>query len=364
MSLLWETVEDMNVGFDSEFFNRKLKIGLDYFRRESSNMLMQKSLLSYVGFGFVSQWANVGSMKTNGLEFEISHRNSIGKLRYNIGLNLSQAHSVMVSLADGEAIWEGNDQRLGSLTYTAEEGTTEEGIVEEGTVGAFYGFVTDGIFQNQDEIDNYVGGEDDRIIQRTASPGDFKFLDLNDDGRLTAADDRQVIGNPEPLFTYGLNMGASMYGVDFRMVITGTYGNDLITPIKAYTHSGSSSYNSYAGLIDDAWNGEGTSNTQPRVTNRDANQNFRYSDFYVSDGSYLRIKSLQIGYNLPQAWMSKVKVNNIRVFVNVENLYTFTNYEGLDPDVGPYYGNILMRGVNWGNYPLPRNITAGINVTF
>ena len=163
-------------------------------------MLMQKSLLSYVGFGFVSQWANVGSMKTSGIEFEISHRNSIGKLRYNVGLNLSQAHSVMVSLADGEAIWEGNDQRLGSLTYTA----------EEGTVGAFYGFVTDGIFQNQDEIDNYVGGEDDRVIQRTASPGDFKFLDLNDDGRLTAADDRQVIGNPEPLFTYGFNMGASM----------------------------------------------------------------------------------------------------------------------------------------------------------
>ncbi|MBT7094932.1 MAG: hypothetical protein HN936_16920 [Bacteroidetes bacterium] len=258
----------------------------------------------------------------------------------------------MTELADGEAIWEGNDQRLGMLTYT--------GI--GGPVGAFYGFVTDGIFQNEIDINNH-SDDSGNVLQPTAKPGDFKFKDLNGDGKITADGDRTIIGSPEALFSFGLNLQLNYRSFDLKMLITGTYGNEVLTPIWAYTHSGSSNYNSYKGLIYDAWSGEGTSDTQPRIANVDANQNFRYSDFYVSDGSYARLKSLQIGYELPDEWYRKLNIDKLRVYVSAENLFTLTGYEGLDPDMGPFYSNILLRGVNWGNYPLPRIMFLGLSVS-
>ncbi|MBT3243043.1 MAG: TonB-dependent receptor [Bacteroidetes bacterium] len=351
-NLIWETVEDMNIGVDASFFKGKLSIGIDAFNRTSKDMLMQKALLSYMGSGFGRQWANIGSMNSRGVDFDISHKNVMGAWRYDIGLNLSHASSKMTELADGEAIWEGNDQRLGMLTYT--------GI--GGPVGAFYGFVTDGIFQNEIDINNH-SDDSGNVLQPTAKPGDFKFKDLNGDGKITADGDRTIIGSPEALFSFGLNLQLNYRSFDLKMLITGTYGNEVLTPIWAYTHSGSSNYNSYKGLIYDAWSGEGTSDTQPRIANVDANQNFRYSDFYVSDGSYARLKSLQIGYELPDEWYRKLNIDKLRVYVSAENLFTLTGYEGLDPDMGPFYSNILLRGVNWGNYPLPRIMFLGLSVS-
>ncbi len=352
-NLIWETVEDINMGMDASFLSGKWAVSIDLFNRNSKDMLMQKALLSYMGSGFGRQWANIGSMNVKGFDFDVSHKNVLGLLRYDIGLNLSHAQSRMTELADGEAIWEGNDQRLGMLTYT--------GL--DGPVGAFYGFVTDGIFQNELEVRNYTN-ESGRVLQPLAKPGDFKFKDINGDGMITADGDRQIIGSPEPLFAFGLNILLNYGAFDFKALIAGTYGNEVLTPIWAYTHSGSSNYNSYEGLIQDAWSGEGTSQTQPRIANVDANQNFRYSDYYISDGSYARLKSLQIGYELSPNQNTRLNISKLRLYISAENLFTITGYEGLDPDMGPFYSNILLRGVNWGNYPLPRILFLGLNVSF
>lgn len=352
--LKWETVEDFNVGLNLEVFDGKLAGSFDYFRRNTRDMLMQKSLLGYMGAGYGRQWANVGSMEVQGWEFDINLRNtSQSGWKYSVGVNVSQSLSTMKNVADGESIWEGNDQRLDLLTYTA----------ENSPIGAFYGYVTDGIFQNQEEVINHTD-EFGNILQPAAQPGDFRFVDLDGDGRITPEGDRKIIGSPDALFTFGLNINLSYKAFDLRALFTGSYGNEIITPIMAYTHSGSADYNSYQGLIDDAWNGEGSSNSQPRISNNDPNLNFRYSDYYISDGSYLRMKSLQIGFQLPKQWISRLRMKSLRLTLNAENIFTLTNYEGLDPDIGPYSSNILLRGVDWGNYPLPQAFTFGLNASF
>jgi TonB-linked SusC/RagA family outer membrane protein len=351
--LKWETVEDINIGLDYELLNGKLSGSFDVFRRNTRDMLMQKSLLGYMGAGFGRQWANVGSMESQGIEFNISHRNTLDKFRYQVGLNITHTNSTMKNVADGETILDGNDQRLDMLTYTA----------ENSPIGAFYGYVTDGIFQNETEVINHTD-EFGHILQPSAQPGDFRFVDINGDGRITAEGDRKIIGNPDADFTFGLNLGLSYGNLDLRCLVTGSYGNDIITPIMAYTHSGSADYNSYAGLYADAWSGEGTSVTQPRISNNDPNLNFRYSDYYISDGSYIRLKSVQLGYTFPPSWTSSVGIDALKIFLNAENLVTLTGYEGLDPDIGPYAYNILLRGVDWGNYPLPGKITLGLNLSF
>jgi TonB-linked SusC/RagA family outer membrane protein len=352
--LKWETVEDFNLGVNLEVFNGKLAGSFDIFRRNTRDMLMQKSLLGYMGAGYGRQWANVGSMEIQGWEFEINHRNSTsGGWSYNVGLNVSQSLSTMRNVADGESIWEGNDQRLDLLTYTA----------ENSPIGAFYGFVTDGLFQNQEDVINHTD-EFGNILQPSAQPGDFRFVDLDGDGRITPEGDRKIIGSPDVLFTFGFNVGVNYKGFSLRALFTGSYGNEIITPVMAYTNSGSADYNSYQGLINDAWNGEGSTNTQPRISNNDPNLNFRYSDYYISDGSYLRMKNIQIGYELPAQLISRLRMKSLRINLNAENIFTLTNYEGLDPDIGPYASNILLRGVDWGNYPLPQTFTIGLNASF
>jgi len=351
--LKWETVEDINMGLDLEILNGKLGASYDLFKRDTKDMLMQKSLLGYMGAGFGRQWANVGSMEAKGWEFGINHKNNSGAWNYNVGLNLSHSLSTMKNVADGESIWEGNDQRLDLLTYTA----------ENSPIGSFYGYVTDGIFQNEIEVINHTD-EFGNILQPAAQAGDFRFVDVNGDGRITPEGDRKIIGSPDAAFTFGFNFGAKYKWFDLRLLLTGSYGNEIITPIMAYTHSGSADYNSYQGLIEDTWDGEGSSNSQPRISNNDPNLNFRYSDYYISDGSYIRLKSFQVGFTFPETWTRQLKINKAKLLLNAENIYTLTNYQGLDPDVGPYSNNILLRGVDWGNYPLPQSFTLGLNVSF
>jgi TonB-linked SusC/RagA family outer membrane protein len=351
--LKWETVEDINVGLDLELFNGKLGGTFDLFRRKTKDMLMQKSLLGYMGSGFGRQWANVGSMEAEGWEFAITYKDNVGDWRYSLGLNISRSISTMQNVADGESIWEGNDQRLDLLTYTA----------ENSPIGAFYGYVTDGIFQNRVEVINHTD-EFGNVLQPAAQPGDFRFVDLNGDGRITPEGDRKIIGSPDAKFTFGFNVGLNYKFFDLRALFTGSYGNEIITPIQAYTHSGSADYNSYEGLFGDAWSGEGSTNSQPRISNNDPNLNFRYSDYYISDGSYLRLKSFQVGFTLPENWINSVYMKSLKITLNAENLFTLTDYQGLDPDIGPYSSNILLRGVDWGNYPLPKTFTVGLNVSF
>ncbi len=347
--LIWETVEDFNLGLDFGIFNQSLTLSLDYFERQSEDMLMQMSIPLYLGAAFSYPWANVGRLSTQGIELVTSYEKQVtGDLYINANLNLSRSRSVMDKMAFGEEILSGNHQRLDMLTRTA----------EGQTAGAFYGWETDGIFQNEMEVINYTD-EFGNIIQPNAQPGDFRFVDNNGDGRIDDAD-RAVIGNPEPDFSYGFFFNVRYRAFDMNVLFNGTYGNDVLNAIKPYTHSGNGVYNSYDGIMEDAWDGAGSSNAQPRIAAVDNNQNFRYSDYYIEDGSYLRLRSFQIGYNLPNSLTQRVNMTKARIFVGGENLFTISSFSGLDPDLG---GGALERGIDWGQYPLPRIFMAGINVS-
>ncbi|TLX74998.1 TonB-dependent receptor [Labilibacter sediminis] len=348
--LIWETVEDFNVGTDLGFFNQELTLSFDYFEKKSKDMLMEMAIPFYLGGAFNRPYANVGTLNTKGFEIVAGIRKNLSTdLKLNASINLSQARSKITQVAAGEAIWSGNHQRLNDLTRTT------EGDV----AGSFYGWVTDGIFQNESEVINYTD-EFGNVIQPLAQPGDMRFKDLNGDGTITD-EDRKVIGNPEPDFSFGVNINLEYKNFDLSMLFNGTYGNDVLNAVKPYTHVGNGGTNSYAGLLNDAWDGEGSSNSQPRLATIDGNNNFRYSDFFIEDGSYIRLRSAQIGYNLPSSICQMIHMNRARFFVGGENLFTVTNFSGLDPDLG---GSALERGIDWGQYPLPRIFMIGANITF
>ncbi len=348
--LKWETVEDFNIGADLGFYQQKITLALDYFKRISKDMLMEKSIPLYLGSVWSTPWSNVGSLETTGFEVVIKYRETFGSdWKFNATLNLSRANSKMTTLASGEAIWSGNHQRLDMLTRT----------VEGGVAGEFYGWETNGIFQNQSEVINYTD-EFGNILQPLAQPGDMKFKDTNGDGTING-EDRTVIGNPEPDFSFGLNLNLEYRAFDLSMLFNGTVGNDVLNAVKPYTHAGNGIYNSYREILYNAWDGEGTSTMQPRLAVRDNNQNFRYSDYYIEDGSYLRLLSAQVGFNFPKALCEKLSLSRARIYVGGENLFTLTNFSGMDPDIG---GSALQRGIDWGHYPVPRVFMLGANISF
>jgi hypothetical protein len=255
----------------------------------------------------------------------------------------------METLVSGEAIWSANHQRLDNLTRT----------VEGGIAGEFYGWVSNGIFQNESEVINYTD-EFGNVLQPLAQPGDMKFKDLNGDGNING-EDRKVIGNPEPDFNFGLTLNMEYKSFDLNMLFNGTVGNEVLNAIKPYTHAGNGVYNSYKEILEKAWSGEGTTNSQPRLAVRDNNQNFRYSDYYIEDGSFVKLQSAQVGYNFSKAFCDKLTVSRVRIYIGGENLFTLTNFSGLDPDIG---GSALERGIDWGHYPVPRIFMVGANITF
>jgi TonB-linked SusC/RagA family outer membrane protein len=345
----WETVEDINLGLDLTLFDYKLGINFDVFKRTTSDMLMAKTIPAYLGSGYNAQWSNVGSFNTQGFDLGLNYKESFTDFTMDFTVNISKYTAKVEKLADGEAIWDGNHQRLDFLSYTAEGETP----------GSFYGYVSDGIFQNRTEINSH-SDEFGNIIQPFAQPGDMRFKDLDGDGELTDKD-RTIIGNPVPDFNYGITLKFGYQNFDLSTLFTGSYGNDMLNAANPYLMSGSGNYNSYAGLFDSAWDGEGSTNTQPRLSNEDPNQNFRYSDYYIEDGSFFRLKNMQLGYTIAESISKKGGINQIRFYLSGENIFTVTDFSGLDPDIGGY---ATLQGVDWGHYPLPRIYNIGINMFF
>lgn len=348
-NIKWETVEDLNFGIDFALFENKLNMNFDVYKRTTHDMLMAKSIPAYLGSGYDAQWSNIGSFETKGYELGVTYKNQFNKLKTTFTLNLSHYKAKAKELADGEAIWDGNHQRLDDLGYTAEGQTP----------GSFYGYVTDGIFQNRTEINSH-SDEFGNIIQPYAQPGDFRFKDLNGDGQLTDQD-RTIIGDPIPDLSYGLTLKFDYTNFDLSLLFTGKYGNDMLNAANPYLMSGSGNYNSYAGLLDKAWDGEGSTNSQPRLSNDDPNQNFRYSDYFIEDGSFFRLTNLQFGYKLSDKIIENSGLSKARFYISGENLFTLTSFSGLDPDIG---GRSTLSGVDWGHYPLPRIINIGVNLAF
>ncbi|MBO4565669.1 MAG: TonB-dependent receptor [Bacteroidales bacterium] len=341
--LHWEQSVQTNIGFDLGFFENALTVGIDLYNKTTEGMLLQMPTPAYVGES--SPWGNGGKMVNRGVEFETSYKWGMGDWNFRLGGNATYLYNRLISM--------GNES--GFQNYDSFQGA---GAMTRGENGYpfpyFYGYKTDGIFQNQAEIDAYVNEAGEKIMP-DAVPGDVRFVDVNGDG-VFDADDRTYIGNGMPDWTFGLNFSAGWKNIDFYMLWQSTVGNDVLD----VTRRNDVSESNMPAYMLGRWTGEGTSNKYPRIVRGD-NVNWQMSDLYVQDGSYLRLKNIQLGYTLPQKWTKTVLVRSLRFYVAAENLLTLTSYRGYDPEISS--GGTSL-GVDYGVYPQPRTLLCGINLKF
>jgi len=344
----WETVEDFGVGVDMSLLSNRLTITADWFHKKSYDMLMKKDNLLVLGYPMWNgqMWENVGSMKAVGWEASVNWEDHKGDFSYGIGVNLSSVKNTAVKLL-GEPIYTGSFN--GDYIIRNEEGHK---------ISQFYGYVADGLFQNQTDVTSHTG-EHGEILQPNAQPGDIRYKDLNHDGVLDEKD-KKYIGDPFPDLMIGVNGHVGYKNFDLLANFYGTLGNDVFNTTKG-KYSGVGGENVYAGTYNKVWHGEGTSNNIPRLSVNDANMNYkRPSTFFVENGSYFRCKLLQIGYTLPKNLMRKV---TLRFSFSAQNLFTITKYSGMDPEAASL-GSVTQAGIDWAGYPNPRTYLFGLNMNF
>ncbi len=341
--LKWEESIQTDLGLDLGFFGNALTFSFDWYKKKTSGMIISMPIANYVGAE--APLGNVGDMENTGVELELGYKWSAGPVKMHVKGNASFLKNTLTNLGNSAGYLElDNMQNTGTITR-ASNGEP---------FPYFYGYKTDGIFQNVAEVNSYVNAKGEKI-QPNAVPGDVRFVDVDGDGAITAAD-RTKIGKGMPDWTYGLTFGAEWNGVDFMVLFQGTAGNDIYDATRR-TDVRPANLPSY---MLNRWTGEGTSNKYPRYVVGDAT-NWQSSDLYVTDGSYFRLKNIQLGYTLPQSFTRKFFVDHLRVFVGAENLLTFTKYAGFDPEISS--GGTSL-GVDYGVYPQSRTFNFGANIGF
>ncbi|WP_439882600.1 TonB-dependent receptor [Pontibacter sp. MBLB2868] len=342
----WEAVEQSNIGIDASLFNERVNVTLDGYVKNTTKMLVGMNVP--IGTGYSDEIKppfNAGRMENKGVELTIASQNLTGAFTWNTDFNVSYNFNRIISMNDTIPTPTGG---IG-LNYTLAR------LHAGQPMNVFYGFVTDGIFQNQEEVDRHatqVPGADP--FNRTA-PGDIRFKDLNDDGVIDDKD-RTYIGNPNPKFIMALNNSFAYKNFDLSIFLQGSYGNDIFNANRIWAEGMAVAQNQTTATLD-RWTGEGTSNTMPRAIFNDPNKNTRVSDRYIEDGSYLRIKNVTLGYTLPSTVAEKIKMSSARIYASAQNLYTFTNYSGLDPEVS-------INGIDLNMYPVTRVVSLGVNIGF
>ncbi|MEX8547138.1 MAG: SusC/RagA family TonB-linked outer membrane protein [Mucilaginibacter sp.] len=377
-NLKWETSRQTDIGFDLGLLGGNLNVTVDYYRKDSRDFLLQIPVPAQTGFTTAAR--NVGSVRNSGLEFNVEYRESKAPFKYGIGLNLTTVNNKLLTLADGlDAVY--NFSNLGLPNVGGNTWTVFSQSKVGGPIGAFYGFKSAGIFQNQAQIDALNAGTvakngANTFYQSSATqPGDRKFVDVDGDGRITDAD-RVQLGSPIPKFFTGLNLDASYKQFDFNAFFYASVGNKIFNYAErtletfGATQGGIGIENISQQYLANAWTPSNPSNRYARITKADDNGNTRPSDVYVEDGSFLKLKNLQIGYTLPVALAKSIALSRIRLYVSAQNLFVITKYTGLDPEIGqvadPGNGarSVTTSGIDVGTYPSSRFYTLGLNVTF
>ncbi|GAB2547522.1 SusC/RagA family TonB-linked outer membrane protein [Rufibacter soli] len=338
--LQWETSEQTNLGIDLSFFNNALTLTTDYYIKSTKGLLVTPPILGSTGYN--APPVNGGEVRNTGLEVALNYQGSIRQLGYNIGLNGSINKNKVISINNAEGILQGANFTTYGVASRSQEGLP---------VGYFYGYKTAGIFQNQSEVEA-------QTLQPNAVPGDVRFLDLNKDGALTG-DDRTMIGNPTPKAVVGLNLGLDFKNFDVSAFFNGAFGHQIFNGTRRYDLVRSNMQSTFLNR----WTGEGSSNEMPRFTWNDTNGNYsKLSDLYVEDGDFVRLKTLQLGYNLPTSLLTKIHLQKLRLYVSADNLLTFTDYTGFDPEIGAR--GSLDIGIDRGVYPQAKTFRLGFNATF
>jgi len=364
----WEKTETFNVGVDLGFFRNALSISAEYFDKLTTDMLLRVPTVVSAGLDNAPM-TNAGSVKNRGVEIAVNYKGgNLDKFNFEIGFNVSYINNKVVSLGTGnEPVWGGYLSESSVLDYITKTSVGKP-------IGSFYGYVTDGIFNTYEEVREsaqYEVGKND--WEQTTRPGDFRFVDLNDDGKITA-EDRTYLGSPLPDFVFGIPMSFNYANWNLNVFFQGQTGNKVFNVTDYYLYNAAEG-NLISDIRSQHWSGGLTDDraffpvnlaaTVPDLDNSDAARNFRASDFFVKDGSYVRLKELRLAYNFDKKICSKLTVQNLSLFASAYNLLTFTAYDGFDPEVGKVVGsegNNLNMGIDHGNFPQSRTLTFGIKV--
>ena len=339
----WETSTTTNIGLDYGIFNGQLSGSIEYYIKNTSGMLLQVPVPGLTGIQDPPT-QNAGEMKNSGLEFSALYRNMGKDFKYSFGIIFSKIDNEVVNLGAEDAFIDGASFMNQFYVTRTSEGRP---------IAQFYGYKTDGLFQNQAEIDA-------QTAQQNVAPGDVKYVDADGDGKL----DFFYLGSPLPDYTYAFNANFMYKGFDLSLSLQGVQGNKIFNGTSFYKRSSTATWNLGRDMTN-RWTGEGTQNDAryPRMNASDVN-NSLMSDRYIEDGSYLRIKILQLGYTLKNSIAEKLKLKKLRLYINAQNLFTFTKYSGLDPEIGMRDYDPLDVGVDRGLYPQARVYSLGISVIF
>jgi len=375
-AITWERTATYNIGLDFSFFEGMFDNSVEVYQRDTEGMLLDVPTVLSTGFQ-VPPTRNGGEIRNRGVDITTRFKTDINQVHLEISGNVSFVDNEVVSLGDDNQPVFGGSVNYDGLTQGPDLDFVTITQVGE-PIGSFYGFVIDGIFQSQEEI-NEAG------LVGQANPGDFRFKDLNQDGSINATD-RTIIGSPIPDMTYGFSMAANWKGFDVRLFFQGEVGKQSFNTLN-FNLLGFNGTNALSGLNQRFWNDGYFDDIEsdelvdrlkeeypvnmdtniPRATEVDPQwRNYnRSSTFYVEDSDYLRLKNFQLGYTLPDRWLSRYKITNLRIFTSIQNAITWTSYGGLDPEIGPgQAGSNLANGIDYGQYPQPRTVTFGINVNF
>lgn len=347
--LKWERSQQLNLGIDLGLFSNRVSLVAEYYNKETKDLLLNVNVPRSSGYNTVLQ--NIGKVKNYGWEFSLNTRNLVNKFHWNTDFNISFNKNKVVALGpQGDPIRRGTSQ------------ITDSHIIEVGkALGNFYGYIIDGVFNTQGEIDK----SPQWVTGNKARPGDYKFRDVNGDGVINSFD-RTVIGNAFPDFTFGMTNSFSYNNFDLSILLQGSKGNQVINGTRRFLATSGIGTNQLIGVMDGwkspdqpgnglarAWSGTGTNNN-----------NINMNSKWMEDGSYLSIRNISFGYLLPRKLLSKFSLQSLRFYTTIQNAYMFTKYLGYNPDVSFDGRSVLNPGVDYGTYPLARTISFGLNLGF
>jgi TonB-linked SusC/RagA family outer membrane protein len=356
--LKWETTEQFNIGLDLGLISNRFNFTLDYFNKETNDLLLERNLAPISGGTNSAVWDNVGTMNNQGFEFGVDYNNDASKkFKIAANLNISVIRNELSSLNEGIDFVGIDASALRNNNFDQEVSRTAVGQ----PIASFYGWVANGIFQNQTEIDAHA------TQSVGTSPGDIRFKDINNDN-VVDDKDRQFIGNPHPDFTANLNVNFEYKNIDLALFFRSSFGNEIYDLTRYYSDFYNlSSYNKHSRIAG-AWTSENTGSSLPRLSLNDPNNNIRPSSYYLKDGSFVKLQSLQMGYSFEQKILETLSLSRLRVYMNLQNVFTLTNYEGIDPEIGlQNYASDnrnLDIGVDRAIYPPSRTVTLGLNIAF
>ncbi len=346
--ITWETSEQFDLGFDARLLNQRLNVNFDFYIKTTKDWLVQPPVLATVGTG--APYINGGDVKNTGVELALSWNDRIGKdFSYHVNVNGAYNKNKVGNIPNEDGIIHGAS---GSVLYDSSGEFYRASNGEP--IGYFWGYKTAGIFQNQQEIDDWIAAGNG-VLQSSPQPGDVKYYDVNHDGQINDSD-KVNLGDGMPDFNFGFSLGFDYKGLDFSMTANAQTGNQIVQTYRNMTTTTAN----YTTKILGRWTGEGTSNTIPRVTN--TNINYQFSDLFIQDGDFLRISNITLGYDFAKLLNCK-HISQCRLYAQVQNAFTFTKYDGMDPEIG--YGNDgWVSGIDYGYYPRPRTFLFGVNLKF